>query len=50
MTTVTQGIVAALAAVVLTATAVGAAVEPAKAVAAVPVSLVANHVSGQSLV
>ena len=48
MTTVAQVIVAALAAVVLTATAVGAAVGPAQSVAALPVSLVAHDVSGQA--
>lgn len=49
MTGVMQVIVAALAAVVLTATAMGAAVGPAQAVAAAPVSLVAHDVSGQAL-
>ena len=49
MTGVIEVIVAALAAVLLTATAVGAAVGPAKAVAAAPVSLVAYDVSGQAL-
>ena len=43
-----QATVAALAALVLTATAVGAAVGPARALETAPVSLVSASVSGQA--
>ncbi len=44
-----QSVLATFAAIVLTATAVGAAVGPAEAVEAAPISLVAAQVSGQAL-
>ena len=44
-----QGFAATLGAIVLTATAVGAAVGPARAVETAPVSLVAAQVSVQAL-
>ena len=43
-----QALAATLGAILLTATAVGAAVGPASAVEAAPVSLVAAHVSVQA--
>ena len=43
-----QSVVATFAALVLTATAVGAAVGPARAVETTPISLVAAGVSGQA--
>ena len=48
MGTVKQAAMATLGAIVLTATAVGAAVGPARAVETTPVSLVAADISGQA--
>jgi hypothetical protein len=44
-----QAVMAAFGAIILTSTAVGAAVGPARAVETAPVSLVAAQVSGQAL-
>ncbi|MFL6844636.1 MAG: hypothetical protein ACJ8ER_07120 [Allosphingosinicella sp.] len=44
-----QMVVATVGAMLLTATAVGAAVGPARAIETAPVSLVATSVSGQAL-
>lgn len=44
-----QNVLATIGAMVLTATAVGAAVGPARAIETAPISLVAAPVSGQSL-
>ena len=48
MSNIGQSVVATVAAILLTATAVTAAVGPAEAVEAAPVSLVAASVSGQA--
>jgi hypothetical protein len=44
-----QAVVAALGAIILTSTAVGAAVGPARVAETTPVSLVAAQVSGQAV-
>jgi hypothetical protein len=44
-----QGVLATFGAIVLTATAVSAAVGPARAVETAPISLVAAQVSGQAV-
>jgi hypothetical protein len=49
MSKLTQTVVSMLAAVLLTVTAVGAAVGPARAIETAPISLVAAPVSGQTL-
>jgi hypothetical protein len=49
MNRIGQSLAAAVAAMVLTATAVGAAVGPARAVETAPTSLAAAQVSGQAL-
>jgi hypothetical protein len=48
MSKLTQTLVSTVAAMLLTATAVGAAVGPARAIETAPVSLVAAPVSGQA--
>ena len=49
MSKIAQGMIAGLGAVLLTATAVGAAVGPARAVETAPIALVAAQVSGQAV-
>ncbi|HEX8481222.1 MAG TPA: hypothetical protein VF650_04920 [Allosphingosinicella sp.] len=49
MSKLTQTVVSMLAAALLTVTAVGAAVGPARAIETAPISLVAAPVSGQAL-
>jgi hypothetical protein len=49
MDKIVQGVIASVAAVLLTATAVGAAVGPARAVETAPIALAGAQVSGQAV-